>query len=200
MTDFRMGVLYKNGEQTSCMVAVIDMKAGFVAANCIDLNNGAPDTSTSYQVYFTPLLSFDGFAVDLDPNDITIHPNYNPVTYANNIAVVQYNNGTTDAYHTFIETQTFVGVTDVYTRWAFNQTSNNWTMPQVSTQVSDDSDCASGSALYSGNSVLTRCTSATLPSIENDACSMPYGIMFKEDSTNNIEVTHLYSHSVVYGN
>ncbi|KAJ1794249.1 hypothetical protein LPJ59_004578, partial [Coemansia sp. RSA 2399] len=59
MTVFRMGVLYKNGEQTSCMVAVIDMKAGFVAANCIDLYYGKPDTSTSYQVYFTPLLDVD---------------------------------------------------------------------------------------------------------------------------------------------
>ncbi|KAJ2403095.1 hypothetical protein GGI23_000234 [Coemansia sp. RSA 2559] len=73
-------------------------------------------------------------------------------------------------------------------------------MPQVSNQNSDDSDCAAGSALYSGNSFLTRCTSATLPSIENDACSMPYGIMFKENRTDTVEVTHLYSHSVVYGN
>ncbi|KAJ1885753.1 hypothetical protein LPJ81_006836, partial [Coemansia sp. IMI 209127] len=140
MTAFRMGVLYKNSEQTSCMVAVIDMKAGFVAANCIDLKNGAPDTSTSYQVHFTPLLGVDGFAVDLDPNDITIHPLYDPVTYANNIAVVQYNNGTTDTYHTLIETDTSVVNINVYTRWAFDQTSNNWTMPQVSNQNSDDSD------------------------------------------------------------
>ncbi|KAJ2403091.1 hypothetical protein GGI23_000230 [Coemansia sp. RSA 2559] len=199
MADFRMAVLYKNGEQTSCMVAVIDMKAGFVAANCIDLNNGKPDASTSYQVHFTPLHNAASFAVDLDPNDITIHPLYDPVNLANNIAVVQYNKDTTDAYHTFIETETIIGKSDVYTRWAFDQTTKNWTMPEISTQDSDDSDCAAGSALYSGNSFLTRCTSATLPSIENDACSMPYGIMFKVNRTDTIVVSHLYSHSVVYG-
>ncbi|KAJ2088396.1 hypothetical protein IW138_004272 [Coemansia sp. RSA 986] len=142
MTLFRMGVLYKNGKQTACMMAVIDMKAGYVAASCIDLRYNKVDTSTNYKIYFTPMLNSDSFAVDLDPSDITIHPNYDPVSYANNIAVVQYNKDTTDNYFTYMEADPYIGNIDVYTRWAFNQSLNDWTMPELSNESSDDSGCA----------------------------------------------------------
>ncbi|KAJ2213834.1 hypothetical protein EV179_003533 [Coemansia sp. RSA 487] len=175
------------------------MKAGYVAASCIDLRYNKVDTSTNYKIYFTPMLNSDSFAVDLDPSDITIHPNYDPVSYANNIAVVQYNKDTTDNYFTYMEADPYIGNIDVYTRWAFNQSLNDWTMPELSNESSDDSGCAAGSSLYAYNQQWLKCTSATTTSVQAEDCTMPYSILFKENRTSTIIMSHLYSHSVVYG-
>ncbi|KAJ2403096.1 hypothetical protein GGI23_000235 [Coemansia sp. RSA 2559] len=196
-----MAVLNKNGKQTSCMVAVMNMEAGFVAANCIDLmsDNSINKTST-YKVQFTPTGQFNtGFEVDLATSNITIHPYYDPKTLANNIAIVQYAN-TSDTYRAYIGRQASGGAIQVYARRAINATSNTWGAPVAFDQLSDDSNCTAGSPLYAANSRGMTCTSSSATSVENRHCSMPYGIVYSWNTTDSTVVaSNLYSHSVVYG-
>ncbi|KAJ1787246.1 hypothetical protein LPJ59_005768, partial [Coemansia sp. RSA 2399] len=186
MMQFRMAVLNKNGEQTTCMIAIMNMVAGFVAANCIDLmsDNSVNKTST-YKVQFTPTGQYNtGFEVDLATSNITIHPYYDPTSLANNIALVQYTN-TSDTYKAYIGQQASDGSTQVYTRRAINETSNAWGDPVVFDQSSDDSNCTSGSPLYAANSKGMTCTGSSTTSVENGQCSMPYGIMYSWNITDN---------------
>ncbi|KAJ2403097.1 hypothetical protein GGI23_000236 [Coemansia sp. RSA 2559] len=201
MMQFRMAVLNKNGKQTSCMVAIMNMEAGFVAANCIDLmsDNSINKTST-YKVQFTPTgQSNTGFEVDLATSNITIHPYYDPKTLANNIAIVQYTN-TSDAYKAYIGQQKTNGSSQIYTRRAINGTSNGWNNPPVYTQLLDDSDCTAGSPLYAANQQWLSCTSSVTTSVEDGQCSIPYGIIYTAENNGDAVVTsNLYSYSVVYG-
>ncbi|KAJ2762012.1 hypothetical protein H4S06_000894 [Coemansia sp. BCRC 34490] len=108
MIGFRYAYLYKNGKQTSCMVAVIDMTAGVVAANCIDLtSDNKVDTSVKYKIHYTPYGNNTGPMFDLSPSEFTIHPDYDPKTLLNNIAVIQNTNGGTDDYSSYISTKDF---------------------------------------------------------------------------------------------
>ncbi|KAJ2796404.1 hypothetical protein H4R21_004729, partial [Coemansia helicoidea] len=92
LAQFKSGVLVKNGAQTSCSLLVVDSKAAVVAASCLDYaSNGKPDPSTKYEVYLDD--GIDGKAAKYSVESITAQPNYNPTSFANNLAVLQYNAG-----------------------------------------------------------------------------------------------------------
>ncbi|KAJ2088395.1 hypothetical protein IW138_004271 [Coemansia sp. RSA 986] len=179
----------------------MDMTSGFLAANCIDFtSDNKVDTSTKYIVYITSFTDASGLEVDLYPSDITIHPNYDPTTFANNIAIIQFNKNTTDNYISFIKSDTYIGETEVYVRRSFNEPTGTWNPPTVVDQDSDDGNCAAASALYAANPGMLTCTSAVTTSTENGNCSMPYGLMYRQNYTDVIVSSNIYSHSVVYGN
>ncbi|KAJ2695516.1 hypothetical protein GGH99_000086 [Coemansia sp. RSA 1285] len=202
MLQFRMAVLIKNGQLTSCMVPIMTLKAGFVAANCIDLtSDNKVNMSTKYKVRLTSTTDIpNGFEVDLNPSDIAIHPNYNSKSLANNIAVVQYNKATTDTFKAYIVAQKYAEDSQVYVQRDYNQEAGNWNDPVVYNQAADSSECASTSSLYAQNKDLFMCTTATTTSIADSGCTMPYGIVYSENSTStNVVTTALYSHSYIKG-
>ncbi|KAJ1664946.1 hypothetical protein EV178_003625 [Coemansia sp. RSA 1646] len=188
MADFRMAVLIKNGEDTSCMIAIMDMTSAFVAANCIDLtSNSQVDTSVNYKLRYTPRPDNTIIEVSVNPSDTTIHPNYNSSTLENSVAIMQSSKDTTDNYFAYIASNLYMGDT--------------YNTPVVSNQPSDDSDCAAGSGLYAANKDWMSCTSTITTSDANQACSIPYSLMYRQKSTrtNIVVMSDLYSHSVVYG-
>ncbi|KAJ1769100.1 hypothetical protein LPJ74_004334 [Coemansia sp. RSA 1843] len=200
MTEFRLAYLYKENDQTSCMAAVMDMGAIFVAANCIKLiGNNTVDTSVSYKIrYSSTSDNVDPLSV-LSPNQITVHPNYNPDTLENNIAIIQYVDGATDGFVGYIGAEDFIGNTDVYVRRDYNPSNSSWNKPVVANQPTNDSDCADGSPLYAANKDWMSCTSAVTTSSANSDCSIPYGIMYKQNTSAIIVMDSIYSHSVIYG-
>ncbi|KAJ2597299.1 hypothetical protein GGF39_003108 [Coemansia sp. RSA 1721] len=101
-SDVRGGVLFKNSKQTSCEVGLISMKAGFIAASCLDYTSGTNiNRSTKYEIYLQAG-SPKPLVVTLDPSDVHLHPNFNPSTLQNNIAVIEFNKQTTDTYKAYI--------------------------------------------------------------------------------------------------
>ncbi|KAJ1664943.1 hypothetical protein EV178_003622 [Coemansia sp. RSA 1646] len=96
----------------------MDMTSGFLAANCIDFtSDNKVDTSTKYIVHITSFTDASGLEVDLYPSDITIHPNYDPTTFANNIAIIHHSvvygnnmcNGPVTTFSYYTDLWTYVG-------------------------------------------------------------------------------------------
>ncbi|KAJ2903736.1 hypothetical protein GGI21_004392, partial [Coemansia aciculifera] len=83
------GVLIVKSIQTSCEVALASDSYGYVAANCLMVNGNMVGMLSDLQVaVHGPQLS------SLYPiTNVTIHPNYDPASLANNIAVVKYKSG-----------------------------------------------------------------------------------------------------------
>ncbi|KAJ2702333.1 hypothetical protein H4R19_005369, partial [Coemansia spiralis] len=89
---FKSGVLVKDGRQTSCDLLVVDSKASVVAASCLDYaGDGKLAASTKYEVYLDD--GIDGKAVKYSVDSVTVQPYYDPKSFVNNMAVLQYNAG-----------------------------------------------------------------------------------------------------------
>ncbi|KAJ2728584.1 hypothetical protein H4S00_000899 [Coemansia sp. D1744] len=94
---FKGAVLLKNGEQTSCEVALMYSTFGFVSAACLDFTDDTAKTvnmSTSYEVMISGGLtsSYGRFRA----SRVTPNPNYDPASYANNIAILQFDSNGDD--------------------------------------------------------------------------------------------------------
>ncbi|KAJ2761454.1 hypothetical protein H4S06_001198, partial [Coemansia sp. BCRC 34490] len=196
-----MASLTKNNVETSCMVAVMSMKAVFVAANCIDMKNGyAVDQSVNYKLRYTSTDTDAAPIYNVDATKITIHPNYNQTTLENNIAIIEFNENTVDDYVSFVSTNDFSAKTEAYVRRNYVESKAEWDTPSVLNQDTENDDCKNSSPLYKTNSEWMSCTSSVTTSYITNDCSIPYGLMYKEKDTDIIVMTSLYSHSVVYGN
>ncbi|KAJ1885459.1 hypothetical protein LPJ81_006902, partial [Coemansia sp. IMI 209127] len=125
---------------------------------------------------------------------------FNPTTLENNIAVIQFKNAATDSYVGDVSTQGFAGNTEVFVRRDYDIYQSSWDDPVVYNQDSDDGDCAAGSPLYAANTGWMSCTSAVTASFASEYCSVPYGMMYRQDTSNNIVMSSIFSHSVIYGN
>ncbi|KAJ2556251.1 hypothetical protein EV175_002086, partial [Coemansia sp. RSA 1933] len=195
-----MAILYKNGAQTSCMAGLITMEAAFVAANCLDYSTERTiDASVTYEVNIYTIDTNIGLTVPVATSQISVHPDYNTSTLENNIAILQFNNGTSDSYFSYIAAKSFPSQENVYIRSTIDSSTNEWSAPVVSNQAIDSSNCAAGSGLYASNSGWLACTSTTTTSANNSNCAIPYGLIYAQLSNNTIVMSAIYSHSVVYG-
>ncbi|KAJ1898476.1 hypothetical protein LPJ81_004336 [Coemansia sp. IMI 209127] len=203
MSDFYSAYLYKDDDQTSCMAAVMDAGAAFVTASCFDLtSDNNIDTSVKYRIQYTPTDANNkiGPILSFTASQVIIHPKFNPTTLENNIAVIQFKNAATDSYVGDVSTQGFAGNTEVFVRRDYDIYQSSWDDPVVYNQDSDDGDCAAGSPLYAANTGWMSCTSAVTSSFASEYCSVPYGMMYRQDTSNNIVMSSIFSHSVIYGN
>ncbi|KAJ1733738.1 hypothetical protein LPJ72_002714 [Coemansia sp. Benny D160-2] len=143
-----MASLTKNNVETSCMVAVMSMKAVFVAANCIDMKSGyAVDQSVNYKLRYTSTDTDPAPIYNVDATKITIHPNYNQVTLENNIAIIEFNEDTDDDYISFVSTNDFSAKIETYVRRNYNESKSEWDTPNVFNQYSEGDDCKNSSPL-----------------------------------------------------
>ncbi|KAJ2596685.1 hypothetical protein GGF39_003345 [Coemansia sp. RSA 1721] len=122
-SDVRGGVLFKNSKQTSCEVGLISMKAGFIAASCLDYTSGTNiNRSTKYEVYLQAG-SPKPLVVTLDPSDVHLHPNFNPSTLQNNVAVIEFNKQTTDTYKAYTVSGGYSTSSAAYVTRSINQST-----------------------------------------------------------------------------
>ncbi|KAJ1769099.1 hypothetical protein IW138_004268 [Coemansia sp. RSA 986] len=200
MTGFCLAYLFKNETPTSCMAAVIDRNAAFMAANCIDLTgNNVVDTSVNYKLHCTKPSSVTDPEYSNSTNRITIHPSYNPDTLDNNIAIIQTTFNEFDGFVGYIGTENFAVQNDSYVRRDYDTSKSSWGGPVVFNQESDDSDCADGFPLYAASRNWMTCTSSYSNSSMSDDCYIPYGIMYEENTPDIIAMDSIYSHSVICG-
>ncbi|KAJ1646763.1 hypothetical protein J3B02_002094 [Coemansia erecta] len=176
--SIRGALLFKNGRQTTCEVGLISMKAGFIAASCFDYKSGTNiDTLTKYEIYIqdgspTPIIS------TLSPSDITLHPDFNPNTFENNIAVIQFNKGTADKYIGYVVTDRYLTDESAYVRRTLNPATGKWNDPVMTQMIKNQDDCSNFSGLYASNIYELACSPFGTASIYQSSCTVPYGTVY----------------------
>ncbi|KAI9472515.1 hypothetical protein BX667DRAFT_499971, partial [Coemansia mojavensis] len=200
----KAGVLVFKGKQTSCALAAIDSKAAVVAATCLDEQNidTAPD---EYSVYFND--GIDGKTANYNVESITIHPEYNSTTLANNIAVLQYNSNSADKswQNRFIVSSPDSVIGIYILHYALKDVeSMTWTTPSYYFNgISLSDGCKTMSPLYKENSNTMFCSPQTfdLPNNTLSKCPVPYSIVYTRDMKDDtVCISGLYSFSAISGN
>ncbi|KAJ1989939.1 hypothetical protein GGI25_004557 [Coemansia spiralis] len=194
-------LLVKNGEITTCELALISNKAAFVAANCLNFSKGTntPDSSTKYQVVISNgnTQNIGSFSVD----SVHAHPAYDPETFANNVALLKYNSNAQVEWKNYIAANPSDWNSEfyVYRSLTSNSTSSSWNTPAVvEASGGAPTGCAKVSTLFATNEVDFLCTTQTTSSSAGSGCVTPYSIVYGVHNS-DLAVAGLYSHSVVVG-
>ncbi|KAJ2617524.1 hypothetical protein H4S08_000272 [Coemansia sp. RSA 1365] len=181
-------------------MALIDSSAGFVAASCLTYkSNGNIDNGIDYRV------AINGIGNDKSKvNSVTmvdVHPDYNPSSYANNIAVLHWGNSKDISWHQDIGQDRPGWDSTFYTRRTMSSVSDaSWSTSAVLTLSGSDaiSGCSSASNLYSSNKDWFLCIAQTTTSITNSNCQTPYGAAWGAYQSDTVAVAAIYSHSSIY--
>ncbi|KAJ2226762.1 hypothetical protein IW139_002502 [Coemansia sp. RSA 353] len=90
VTKFQSALLLIDGKQTTCESVLVDSNAGFVAASCLKYtSDGDVDTDVKYEL---AVRAGGSTTTEVYPiTQIDSHKEYNPETYVNNLAVIQFN-------------------------------------------------------------------------------------------------------------
>ncbi|KAJ2701126.1 hypothetical protein FB645_004747 [Coemansia sp. IMI 203386] len=179
----KAGLLVKNNTQTSCSLGLLDSKAAFVSADCLDYTSGDKvNYASKYQVYINS--GFDKTSAKHDVTKVTVHPGYNKQTKANNIALLQFNENSDTLWYNYnaISRDTWQAL--VYIQYSmYDVEQMQWsTLRFYTVSNTDDDDCADYSFLYKDNKKDFVCSSKVItdaPSSVSAVCSKaPYGIVY----------------------
>ncbi|KAJ2347558.1 hypothetical protein GGF43_004731, partial [Coemansia sp. RSA 2618] len=200
ISNFRGAILVKNGKPTSCECALIDNKAAFVAVNCLDMaGKRLKDSGTKYEIYFDGAKGNQPGKATIDADNIIIHPKYNPTSYSNNLALVQFSYTDQSSWVNYIAAYRDEWTDVAYVRRILSSASTSaWSSPKVRSYTSSDSACEDASGLYRYNKNVLFCNRIYTASVFSSTCNMPYGSIYGVTSS-SMAIAGLYSHSVVYG-
>ncbi|KAJ2501772.1 hypothetical protein GGH96_001641 [Coemansia sp. RSA 1972] len=201
LNDFRGALFVVASTQTSCEMALIDSAAGFIAASCLSFkSNGNVDNSIDYRIAISGV---DGESTKIgSATMVDAHPKYNPSTYANNIALIQWGDSDDIKWHQYIAQDKPDWDNVFYTRRTMSSVSGkNWNTPAVVSTAGSAAPggCTAASNLYSSNQDWFLCMAQTTTSMANQNCQTPYGSAWGVYQPNNIAIAALYSHSTIYG-
>ncbi|KAJ2882628.1 hypothetical protein FB639_002344, partial [Coemansia asiatica] len=168
INDFRGSVLILGSLQTSCEVALLDSQNGFCAASCfIFKSSGNVDNSQDFKVSIYNPSSSSTSIFTLDRIDV--HPQYDPSTKANNIALIGFN---TDGSHSWDASaaghRSEWDNTFFTYRAMVNPSKKTWSPTSVAS-LGMNSGCASASNLYKANSDWMLCVTQAPTSLANSA-------------------------------
>ncbi|KAJ2016753.1 hypothetical protein IW146_001750 [Coemansia sp. RSA 922] len=196
--NFRGAILVKNGIATSCELALIDHQAAFVAASCLDFKDGQVNADTKYEVYFDGAKGQAPGRATIDPDDIHVNPLYSVHTFANNIAVVEFDFVDQGVWVNYLAVNRLEWNDIVYVRRQLRSASSmSWSTPSVMAQLGSDPGCAKASGLFASNQNDMLCSKQSVSSPVSDRCSLPYGSLYGVASK-AMAISALYSHTVVY--
>ncbi|KAJ2855757.1 hypothetical protein J3B02_001997, partial [Coemansia erecta] len=197
--NYRGAVLVVNGSQTSCEFAVINNSYSFIAANCVADNSGNVDTSKVFQIYFNDVGNQSPVKATISNSQIHIHPNYNPSTFANNIAVVSYS-GVPDGWRSSIAISPAEWQGREFIRRYMTSINNmSWAPPIIDGLKHSSTQCAIYSGLYAANTDSMFCTTSNLPAMFGAQCSIPYSLSYGY-TNDQIAPAAIYSHTIYFGN
>ncbi|KAJ1835452.1 hypothetical protein LPJ73_007719, partial [Coemansia sp. RSA 2703] len=195
---FRGAVLVKNGKVTSCELALIDEKAAYVAASCLNYNDDLSlDKDTVYEIYFDGGGGGQRGHTMIKNDLIHLHTHYNADTFANNIAVVEFDPPDASTWTNNIAAYPGDWNSSTYVLRAAQNNENTWATPDIFSQSGTDSGCAVNSALYKSNANYMLCTKAsTRASIAGPTtCTMPYSSAYGVGKS-SMAVSALFSYSI----
>ncbi|KAJ1963800.1 hypothetical protein GGI12_001837 [Dipsacomyces acuminosporus] len=198
VSDFRGALLLIDGKQTTCEIALSDNRAGYVAASCIGLNGDKVDYSLKYEVYIYNGRNTDSSKYHVD--SITVHPAYNQTSYANNIAVIQFNKAERTLWKNYIGKYPYEWTNHFYVRRTLTSSQEmKWADPIVIAEFKDNEGCLDASGLYKNNRGGLYCIDSSVLSNNGKNCQRPYTSMYAVIDPNDLGIAALYSHSAVYG-
>ncbi|PIA14070.1 hypothetical protein COEREDRAFT_94163 [Coemansia reversa NRRL 1564] len=193
----RGGILVKNGEQTSCEVALIDSGSGFVAATCITDSRGKIDVSSQFEIYTDSSKKGQPASATIISSAISVHPDFDLGTFANNIAIIQFSLRPAKSWHIPIAVNRDEWESIIFVRRHMNSISDmEWANAITTTNALTDPECASDSSLFAANKIDFKCSSASAPAIEGSKCDVPYGTVYGVVG-GSASLAGLYSHSVI---
>ncbi|KAJ2557145.1 hypothetical protein EV175_001525 [Coemansia sp. RSA 1933] len=166
--------------------------AGLVASNSLQLNQ-----TTQYTVMVSQGFT-DSYAT-LNVGAVTPNSQYDPVSFANNVALLQFTSGSADEFVNYIASWRPEWTSLYYVRRSLNAATNStWNEPMMSAEgaSADNSGCSAANPLYSLNTQDLMCNTMETTNIFNSSCSTPYGSIYGVVGTNTA-IAALYSHSAV---
>ncbi|KAJ1950364.1 hypothetical protein FBU59_000717 [Linderina macrospora] len=199
LNDFHGAVLLKDGEQTSCEIALISNRGGFVAGSCIDIdeNFNAKNISRYSVMLDSGAMPTPG---RYPVKGITVHPQYEPPSFGNNLAIVLFNLQSSKLWVNYIDGFPAENTNYLYARRSLNNVSTqSWNSPDSTKDIVVSDGCTKANTLYAANTKDYLCSNKTMTSPVKDLCGVPYSIVYGLVES-NMSVTALYSHSATYGN
>ncbi|KAJ2818631.1 hypothetical protein FBU31_005806, partial [Coemansia sp. 'formosensis'] len=202
ITSYRGAILVKNGRQTSCEFALIDQKSAFIAASCLDLNSGTMtvNDNTRHEIFFDNGKGANVTSSRILTANVHIHPDFDPASYANNIAIVVY---TIDQKRTW--TNAISVNRDEWTnalfvrRYMESEKSKSWRSPMINSGAWGGlPGCDTASGIYAANQRDFLCSTESSSVTTVGACKYPYSSVYGVVSP-KMAIAALHSHTVVQG-
>ncbi|KAJ2505031.1 hypothetical protein GGF44_000248 [Coemansia sp. RSA 1694] len=191
------GVLIVKSKQTSCEVVLASDSYGFIAANCLMVKDKLVASMKEIQIaVHGPKLSA------LYPvTNVTIHPNYDSDSLANNIAIVKYDSGSKSGIKGKMAAGTSKWKKLGYLRRTLSDVPKTiWNEPTyLVTGQDEDASCSLGSPVFSANRKDFICSNSTTKVPDSGSCSLPYGLVYGVVKSNKVAPAAIFSHTVVFG-
>ncbi|KAJ1663947.1 hypothetical protein IW140_005225 [Coemansia sp. RSA 1813] len=194
------GILVKDGKQTSCELAVLDSKSSIVSADCLNYSGGSIDSSVNYEVYLDD--GIDGKAAKYSVDKVSVNPNYNATSLANNLAVLQYNSDSTDTWNNTvgIGRDTYWDGLIFVRRTLSDIGQMEWETPVINSTLEDNQDiCKSMSVLFEANNIDFECSDQLIdaPITSLALCQVPFGSVYAIIG-DGIYLAGIYSYTATY--
>ncbi|KAJ2716992.1 hypothetical protein H4R19_000301 [Coemansia spiralis] len=202
LSKVKGGMLVKDGRPTDCGVGFLDNKAALISAACLELKGRAVDRSFKYEVLVDK--GYNGIAERHTVTDFTLHPSFDALTLANNVALIQFNKDSDVTWYNYVwqpngeqadVNYAYVqrGLTDVE--------SGEWGTAQVSSgQALDGGTCKELSPLFVANRRDLICDDAVFESIASGQtkCKVPAQTVYAV-SKGILFQAGFFSHAMVQG-
>ncbi|KAJ2188639.1 hypothetical protein EV181_002087 [Coemansia sp. RSA 532] len=177
--DLKRGVLVKNGELTSCELLPIDSQAAVVAASCLGYTKESIiDKDDIYTVYYDK--GRDNIEGQYKVDNISVHSNFNPSNYVNDLAILQFNSDSKETWQSRLASYGgYEWDSLVYTRAnPGNLKTTDWQYDSLVGRNFFDDTCISLSGMFETNQDNMVCSQNTTHLQVNtlNACNTPMGI------------------------
>ncbi|KAJ2809391.1 hypothetical protein H4R20_000116 [Coemansia guatemalensis] len=200
VANFQSAILLVDGKQTSCESVVLDSRAGFIAASCLKYKSDKTvDTGAKYEIIMKGgggSAASNRYTISM----IDVHPKYDPGTYINNLAVIQFNTKDKSTWKNSIATNPKEWNNKFFIRRTLSDVSSmTWNNILAYSTTETPDYCQKASKVYSANAGDFLCNYAVTLSINNNGCKVPYGVVFAAVQPSDLNMVAVYSHSAVYG-
>ncbi|KAJ1786030.1 hypothetical protein LPJ62_003963, partial [Coemansia sp. RSA 2167] len=199
VTKFQSALLLIDGKQTTCESVLVDSNAGFVAASCLKYtSDGDVDTDVKYEL---AVRAGGSTTTEVYPiTQIDSHKEYNPETYVNNLAVIQFNPDKEVTWQNYIGIDPEEWDDHYFIRRSLSSVSSlTWNNIIAFANTDTPSYCNEASRAYSANQDDFLCNYAASLSTYNSTCKIPYGVVYAAVQPSDMSIVALHSHSAVYG-
>ncbi|KAJ2464702.1 hypothetical protein GGI03_003077 [Coemansia sp. RSA 2337] len=202
ITTYRGAVLIKDGRQTSCEFALIDQRSAFIAASCLDLKPGTIDVDegTRHEIFFDDAKDLKATKSSIPAADIHVHPNFDPATYANNIAVVIFTMDQKRSWTNAVSVNRDEWSNALFVRRYLDDVkAMKWRSPMINSGAwGGFTGCTTASGIYSSNQRDFVCSIDSSPIITVGNCRLPFSSVYGVVPS-NMAIAALHSHTVVEG-
>ncbi|KAJ2275940.1 Transmembrane protease serine 9 [Coemansia sp. RSA 2522] len=161
-----------NNQQTLCQATILSSTAAVLAASCFDYDENKQADVSQYSL--TVQAGEAAEVLQAQISNITPHPNYDPVTFANNIAVIRFSEVTTTLTY-MIDNQPFLWESFLHVQFSLTADLAQWNVPQMEdVSLGDQNECGASSTLFQAYPSDYICSVGKVMSTYDNGCELPY--------------------------